>query len=160
MGQANADFHYRSGPIVQTETEADSKNLSVPRKGKGKTHKKEWTEEDEGRFVHKLEKELEKVHQKQQIKVIEIQRRIQASERDVKDLVRSLNERGPGQDGPSEEEFMVLEEDLSDIIADVHDLQKFTQVNYTGFHKIMKKHDVSGPLQEDRASYADHWTRK
>jgi len=31
---------------------------------------------------------------------------------------------------------------LSDIIADVHDLAKFTQLNYTGFQKIIKKHDV------------------
>jgi SPX domain protein involved in polyphosphate accumulation len=36
----------------------------------------------------------------------------------------------------------VLEEDLSGIIADVHDLAKFTQLNYTGFQKIIKKHDV------------------
>ena len=28
-------------------------------------------------------------------------------------------------------------------IADVHDLAKFTQLNYTGFQKIIKKHDVS-----------------
>ena len=36
---------------------------------------------------------------------------------------------------------MLLEEDLSDIIADVHDLAKYTQLNYTGFQKIIKKHD-------------------
>lgn len=34
-----------------------------------------------------------------------------------------------------------MEEDLSDVIADVHDLAKFTQLNYTGFQKIIKKHD-------------------
>ena len=45
-------------------------------------------------------------------------------------------------DEPTEEDFMLLEEDLSDIIADVHDLAKFTQLNYTGFQKIIKKHDV------------------
>lgn len=42
---------------------------------------------------------------------------------------------------PAEDEFLLLEEDLSDIIADVHDLAKFTQLNYTGFQKIIKKHD-------------------
>lgn len=41
-----------------------------------------------------------------------------------------------------ENEFQVLEEDLSNIIADVHDLAKFTQLNYTGSQKIIKKHDV------------------
>lgn len=38
---------------------------------------------------------------------------------------------------------MLLEVDINDIIADVHDLAKFTQLNYTGFQKIIKKHDVS-----------------
>ncbi|KAG6041037.1 hypothetical protein E4U41_006127 [Claviceps citrina] len=101
----------------------------------------EWTEEDEIRFVGKLEAELEKVHTKQQVKTMEISRRIAVSEHEVKEVVNSLNERRLGEDGPSEEEFLLLEEDLSDIIADVHDLAKFVQVNYTGFYKIIKKHD-------------------
>jgi SPX domain protein involved in polyphosphate accumulation len=105
--------------------------------------RREWTEEDESRFVSKLEAELDKVHTKQQVKAMEISRRIAVSEREVRDVVNRLNERGLGQDGPSEEEFMLLEEDLSDIIADVHDLAKFVQLNYTGFYKIIKKHDVS-----------------
>ncbi|CCE31329.1 related to polyphosphate synthetase [Claviceps purpurea 20.1] len=102
---------------------------------------KEWTEEDEIRFVGKLEAELEKVHTKQQVKAMEISRRIAVSEHEVKDVVKRLSERGLNEEGPSEEEFMLLEEDLSDIIADVHDLAKFVQVNYTGFYKIIKKHD-------------------
>ncbi|CAM1506938.1 Fc.00g065790.m01.CDS01 [Cosmosporella sp. VM-42] len=100
-----------------------------------------WTEEDEGRFISKLETELEKVHTKQQVKAMEISRRIAVSEREVKEVVNRLNERGLNENGPSEEEFMLLEEDLSDIIADVHDLAKFVQLNYTGFYKIIKKHD-------------------
>jgi SPX domain protein involved in polyphosphate accumulation len=108
-----------------------------------KSPRREWTEEDESRFVSKLESELDKVHSKQQVKAMEISRRITVSEREVRDVVNRLNERGLGQDGPSEEEFMLLEEDLSDIIADVHDLAKFVQLNYTGFYKIIKKHDVS-----------------
>ncbi|RMJ13215.1 hypothetical protein CDV36_007127 [Fusarium kuroshium] len=105
----------------------------------------EWTEDDETRFVGKLEAELEKVHTKQQVKAMEISRRIAVSEREVKEVVNRLNERGLDENGPSEEEFMLLEEDLSDIIADVHDLAKFVQLNYTGFYKIIKKHDVSCP---------------
>ena len=82
-------------------------------------------------------------------------RRIKASEKEVTDVIKSLDQRGPkptqngtaGQaeeeDIPTEDDFMLLEEDLSDIIADVHDLAKFTQLNYTGFQKIIKKHDVS-----------------
>ncbi|KAL3605632.1 vacuolar transporter chaperone [Fusarium poae] len=101
----------------------------------------EWTEDDETRFLAKLEAELEKVHTKQKVKAMEISRRITVSESEVKGVVNRLNERGLGENGPTEEEFMLLEEDLSDIIADVHDLAKFVQLNYTGFYKIIKKHD-------------------
>ncbi|OAA48663.1 vacuolar transporter chaperone 4 [Metarhizium rileyi] len=119
---------------------ADLKNSSGPDKAGGAPGK-EWTEEDEIRFVGKLEAELEKVHTKQQVKAMEISRRIAVSDHEVKDVVNRLNERGLNEDGPSEEEFLLLEEDLSDIIADVHDLAKFVQLNYTGFYKIIKKHD-------------------
>lgn len=127
-----ADLKTATGPV----TPADNSN------GKGKGGKREWSEEDEGRFVKKLEAELDKVHTKQQVKAMEISRRIAVSEREVKSVVNRLVERGPREEGPSEEEFMLLEEDLSDIIADVHDLAKFVQLNYTGFYKIIKKHDV------------------
>lgn len=102
-----------------------------------------WIEEDERRFVGKLEAELDKVHTKQQLKALEITRRIAVSEREVKDVVNRLDERGPREEGPSDEEFILLEEDLNDLIADVHDLSKYVQLNYTGFYKIIKKHDVS-----------------
>ncbi|KAF4594712.1 Vacuolar transporter chaperone 4 [Ophiocordyceps camponoti-floridani] len=102
---------------------------------------REWTEDDETRFVGKLEDELEKVHTKQQVKAMEISRRIAVSEREVRDVVGRLNDRGLGDQGPCEEEFVLLEEDLGDIIAEVHDLAKFVQLNYTGFYKIIKKHD-------------------
>lgn len=83
-------------------------------------------------------------------------RRIRASEKEVNDVIGRLDQRGPKptsrrngnaghadeEDVPTEDDFMLLEEDLSDIIADVHDLAKFTQLNYTGFQKIIKKHDV------------------
>ncbi|KAL3306534.1 vacuolar transporter chaperone 4 [Colletotrichum asianum] len=124
-----ADLKTATGPVISTDN------------GKGKGMKREWSEEDEGRFVKKLEAELDKVHTKQQVKAMEISRRIAVSEREVRGVVNRLIERGPREDGPSEEEFMLLEEDLSDIIADVHDLAKFVQLNYTGFYKIIKKHD-------------------
>ncbi|CZR50398.1 related to polyphosphate synthetase [Phialocephala subalpina] len=125
--------------------------LVPPSKSKPKGKRKEWEEEDESRFIGRLEQELDKVHTKQKVKAIEISRRIAASEKEVGDVVARLDNRGPrGRDGmagvgeedvPTEEEFMMLEEDLSDIIADVHDLAKFVSLNYTGFQKIIKKHD-------------------
>ncbi|KKA31114.1 hypothetical protein TD95_000566 [Thielaviopsis punctulata] len=100
-----------------------------------------WSEDDEARFVAKLDAELDKVHTKQKVKAMEISRRIQLSEKEVNEVVGRLNDRTVGEDAPSEEEFMLLEQDLSDVIADVHDLAKFVQLNYTGFYKIIKKHD-------------------
>jgi SPX domain protein involved in polyphosphate accumulation len=113
-----------------------------------RTRRREWTAENEELFINTLTLELEKVHTKQKVKASEIGRRIAASEREVTEVVSRLDNQGPAtadgrSDAPTEEEFMLLEEDLSDIIADVHDLAKFVQLNYTGFQKIIKKHDVS-----------------
>ncbi|KZF22342.1 SPX-domain-containing protein [Xylona heveae TC161] len=105
-----------------------------------------WTEDDEQRFVTELEGELDKVFTFQRVKSGEIVRRIKSSEKEVNEVLarqQRIIEGGArdGEEAPSEEDFMLLEEDLSDVIADVHDLAKFTQLNYTGFQKIIKKHD-------------------
>ena len=94
-----------------------------------------WDEEDETAFVELLEKELNKVYEFQKVKSGEINRRIQHSEKEIKNITESNSAR--------EEDYILLEEELSMIIADVHDLAKFTRLNYTGFLKIIKKHDVS-----------------
>lgn len=121
------------------ETEPTSSNPNPPRRA--------WTEDDEQSFVRQLEQELDKVFTFQHVKSDDIVRRITASEKEVQDVIGRTNQVNEPQRGhvdpPSEEDFELLEEDLSDIIADVHDLAKFTQLNYTGFQKIIKKHDVS-----------------
>lgn len=104
--------------------------------------------------MEELEAQLDKVFTFQRVKVEETVRRIRATEREVNEVLDrfrkygsqpSTNGHAPNaeHDGPSDEEFMLLEADINDIIADVHDLAKFTQLNYTGFQKIIKKHDVS-----------------
>lgn len=138
--------------IAYDELKAQLKTewATAPTISKPKGKRREWSEEDESKFIGRLEQELDKVHTKQKVKAIEIGRRIGNSQKEVDDVVSRLDNRGPvGRDGsvanddaPTEEEFMMLEEDLSDIIADVHDLAKFVQLNYTGFQKIIKKHDV------------------
>nr|XP_031864280.1 uncharacterized protein CI109_000193 [Kwoniella shandongensis]KAA5531352.1 hypothetical protein CI109_000193 [Kwoniella shandongensis] len=40
-----------------------------------------------------------------------------------------------------EERFRELEEEVAILVADVHDLALFTKLNFTGFIKIVKKHD-------------------
>ncbi|KAI8931378.1 hypothetical protein NX059_011711 [Plenodomus lindquistii] len=99
-----------------------------------------WDEKSEQSFVEQLEKELDKVYTFQRVKSEEIIRRIAASEKEVNDAVARAQQ-DAGREDAYEDDFDLLEEDLSDIIADVHDLAKFTQLNYTGFQKIIKKHD-------------------
>jgi len=121
--------------------------ITKPTKDKPRPKQRKWTEEDEQRFIDTLDKELDKVDTKQKLKGGEILRRIGRAEKDVNELLdqleaRKANPRLAEEDtGGMEEAFMELEDILSDIIADVHDLAKFVQLNYTGFQKITKKHD-------------------
>lgn len=117
--------------------------VSEPSESNPDPDRREWNEDDEKAFVQQLEGELDKVFTFQKLKSEEIVRRIKLSEREVKTVVErqeSLNVAGDA-DSELEEDFELLEADLSDIIADVHDLAKYTQLNYTGFQKIIKKHD-------------------
>lgn len=84
-----------------------------------------------------LEGELDKVFTFQKVKSTEIVRRIEAVDQEVDRTIKALDSANP----PRAETFEVLEEEVSDVIADVHDLSKFAQLNYTGFTKIIKKHD-------------------
>ncbi|KAJ5605525.1 hypothetical protein N7510_008306 [Penicillium lagena] len=123
--------------------------VSAPTPETPKPARKEWTEDDEKNFVALLESELEKVFLFQKQKSEEIVERIQRSEAEVFEVVGRLEDAVQTRRGsvrlsrppPSDEDFFELEQVLSDIIADVHDLAKFTQLNYTGFQKIIKKHD-------------------
>ncbi|KAL1310889.1 hypothetical protein AAFC00_001120 [Neodothiora populina] len=143
------------------QTEIESRPSAA---GNGQVQRKPWTDEDETRFYEELEAELDKVSNFQQVKSSEIQRRIKISEKEVNDVIARSNaadqraaqpqsQQAP-VDAPTEEDFMLLEEDLSDIIADVHDLAKFTQLNYTGFQKIIKKHDKLYPDKQLRPLFA------
>ena len=136
-------YYYISYDELKKSLRSDFEH--TPAIAQGHSQKGPWSEEDEQRFVNLLEQELDKVFTFQKVKSQEIIRRIKASEKEVSDAISRTqaaqqDERAKA-DEPSEDEYMLLEEDLSDIIADVHDLAKFTQLNYTGFQKIIKKHD-------------------
>lgn len=123
--------------------------------------RREWNEDYEQRFIRQLEQELDKVFTFQHVKSDDIVRRIAASEKEVNEVISRSQQQQNGEnlqrmahvEQPTEEDFMLLEEDLGDIIADVHDLAKFTQLNYTGFQKIIKKHDVSSVFL-----WCSHWS--
>ncbi|KAF2230503.1 SPX-domain-containing protein [Viridothelium virens] len=154
------EFHFISYDDLKRSLKTDFEPGST-------TKRRPWTEDDEQRFVKQLEGELDKVYTWQRVKASEIIRRIATSEKEVDQVIDRSKKLGIGGNGAVngtggagrnvgageaafggieeeesiEEDFMLLEEDLSDIIADVHDLAKFTQLNYTGFQKIIKKHD-------------------
>ena len=105
--------------------------------------KRQWSEKDEKSFIEQLEGELDRVFSFQRTKYKEIVNRIDNSEEEVKDVLKRLESYDETENKDNlAEDFELLEQDLSDIIADVHDLAKYTQLNYTGFQKIVKKHDV------------------
>ncbi|KZT73075.1 SPX-domain-containing protein [Daedalea quercina L-15889] len=66
-----------------------------------------------------------------------------------------------------EDQFLVLEEEVATLVADVHDLALYTKLNITGFMKILKKHDkqTNRPLKptfiqeylERRPFYKYNW---
>ncbi|KAI9890640.1 MAG: vacuolar transporter chaperone [Vezdaea aestivalis] len=140
-------YHYIAYDDLKDKLKTDYE--TAPTRDNPRPKRKPWTEEDEKTFVTELEKDLDKVYKFQTLKSGDIVRRIKISEKEVNDVVSRLDQRGPESslpsqdvaDVPTEDDFMFLEEDLTDIIADVHDLAKFTQLNYTGFQKIIKKHD-------------------
>ncbi|KAG7666019.1 VTC4 [[Candida] subhashii] len=110
-----------------------------------KDHDYQWSNQLEEDFLNALETELDKVYSFTKVKNTEVNRRIKTSEKYVYEVVDTLqryqNNDPQVPNPPQEQDFEDLEEELSDIIADVHDLAKFTRLNYTGFQKIIKKHD-------------------
>ncbi|KAK9729289.1 hypothetical protein K7432_000437 [Basidiobolus ranarum] len=92
-----------------------------------------FTEKDEAKFVEFLEKELEKVYTFQTVKRGEINRRVEFSEQTVKKLAKDTE--------ASDQDYADVEEDINRVIAEVNELAKFTRLNYSGFLKIIKKHD-------------------
>ncbi|KAK3052770.1 vacuolar transporter chaperone [Extremus antarcticus] len=137
-------YYYISYDELKKSLRTDFEHTPAISQG-NKPKRKPWGEEDEQRFINRLEEELDKVFTFQKVKSQEIIRRIKASEKEVSEAIERTeaaqhDERAKANE-PSEDEYLLLEEDLSDVIADVHDLAKFTQLNYTGFQKIIKKHD-------------------
>ncbi|GAA5820997.1 hypothetical protein JCM3770_004462 [Rhodotorula araucariae] len=138
---------------------------------KDRQAKHQWDDADEADFIRALESELEKVAKFQESKIAELTEKINSYEHEVKNLVslsassrhRESSANGEGSfagngdpeaaadtsddsmsdtsDDEFEDRFIDLEEDLANVIADVHDLGHFSHLNYTGFIKIVKKHD-------------------
>ncbi|CUA67274.1 Vacuolar transporter chaperone 4 [Rhizoctonia solani] len=59
-----------------------------------------------------------------------------------------------------EENFRQLEEEVATIVADVHDLALYTKLNFTGFVKIVKKHDKQTGLALKRTFAHDYLEKR
>ncbi|KAM0750607.1 SPX-domain-containing protein [Meredithblackwellia eburnea MCA 4105] len=127
---------------------------------------KRWDDEEEANFLRALAGELDKVVTFQEAKINDLTLTIAEYEAEVNRLIHgeehpdgassvgrprdnledsSHHDHDDGDsdttDDAQEDRFIELEEDLANVIADVHDLGHFSHLNYTAFVKIVKKHD-------------------
>lgn len=107
----------------------DSLKLQIKSNGQGQ----QLSEGGEAQFVEQLEKELDKVDSFHKIKAGEISRHVQY----LRNTVDSLRET---EDTP-EDRYIEAEKEINHIITEVNELATFTRLNYSGFLKIVKKHD-------------------
>ncbi|KAG0006339.1 vacuolar transporter chaperone [Entomortierella chlamydospora] len=99
---------------------------------KSRTSMQAWTETDEGYFVELLERELEKVYSFQSVKIGEVHRKLSFYNTQAQEFKKG---------GAQEETWRALEIELYRLVAEIDVLAKYTRLNYTGFLKIVKKHD-------------------
>lgn len=103
-----------------------------------------WTEEDETRFCEEIfNNQLEKVAQFQEQRFNALKERVESSFDKLKELapVESEEDGGPSKGDISATRLRALESELDEITNEVRELKKYSQINYTGFLKIIKKHD-------------------
>ncbi|KAI7877893.1 VTC domain-containing protein [Mucor mucedo] len=91
-----------------------------------------FTEKDETEFVELLDNNLEKVFAFHQEKMDEIKKKIDEYDEMIKSQI-------PGQDSAAE--MASIQENINWIADDIIRLALYSRINYTGFLKIVKKHD-------------------
>ncbi|KAI1278606.1 VTC domain-containing protein [Xylaria sp. FL0933] len=98
-----------------------------------------WTEEDENRFCDEIfNVQLDKVSQFQAKTAASLQQRADAAFEKLRDLAPSDDKSSSGIANSLLEE---LRAELDAIVNEVKRLKKYSSLNYTGFLKIVKKHD-------------------
>lgn len=93
-----------------------------------------FSERNEAQFVETLERELDKVASFCAMKVDELSRRVNHCEASVEAAIHNGNE------GDSSR-FALVQQEIGQITTDVAELSTFVRLNYSGFMKILKKHD-------------------
>ncbi len=100
---------------------------------------KPWTEDDEARFCEEiLNVQLEKVAAFQELTFKKLEQRTTTAGEKLRDLAP---EEGKPKGDIAIGRFGELEGELDSITNDVNELKKYSNINYTAFLKIVKKHD-------------------
>lgn len=98
-----------------------------------------WTEDDENKFCDEiLNVQLEKVAAFQESTFNSLERRASKAGEKLRDLAP---EEGKAKGDITTGRFKEIEEELDAIINETKELKKYSSINYTGFLKIVKKHD-------------------
>lgn len=98
-----------------------------------------WTEDDETRFCEEiLNVQLEKVAAFQESTFKSLEQRVAQAGEKLRDLAP---EDGKPKGDITLGRFKEIEEQLDAITTETNELKKYSSLNYTGFLKIVKKHD-------------------
>ncbi|EGY15619.1 vacuolar transporter chaperone 2 [Verticillium dahliae VdLs.17] len=110
-----------------------------------------WTEEDESRFCDEIfNTQLEKVAEFQEKTVEGLRERVDAAFEKLKDMVPAEDSADRSADDKSKRQALTtqqkqqlkgLEAELDSITNEIGELKKYSNINYTAFLKIVKKHD-------------------
>lgn len=95
-----------------------------------------WTERDEKAFVAELDSELQKVYTFQVSKYKELDTKISKLELETEKYLEDTSAKKTATfDGKS------FQHSLEEVLAETNELDHFSRLNFTGFNKIVKKHD-------------------
>ncbi|KAI7906037.1 VTC domain-containing protein [Cokeromyces recurvatus] len=116
-----------------------------------------FTEKDETEFVELLDNNLEKVNDFHNEQLKRIKKEI--------DKCTSLISSQNNTNEDDTDELANIQEKINNIADDINRLEKFTRLNYTGFLKIVKKHDrytnyVLRPMFMVRLNQCPFWKEK
>ncbi|KAI3393362.1 hypothetical protein diail_4400 [Diaporthe ilicicola] len=99
-----------------------------------------WTENDETRFSDEIfNVQLEKVASFHEAKFKELKDRVDSAFEKLKELPTPEN--GQPRSDIATQRLKELETELDAITNEVNELKRYSNINYTGFLKIVKKHD-------------------
>ncbi|KAL2138093.1 hypothetical protein VTI28DRAFT_7483 [Corynascus sepedonium] len=117
-----------------------AKLKSILREDKPDDEDEPWTEDDENRFCDEIfNVQLEKVAEFQAEKVQDLRQRVDSAFEKLKELPTA--EEGKPKPETDPKRLKDLEAELDTITNEIKELQKYSNLNYTGFLKIVKKHD-------------------